>query len=107
MAGLLCQQSLVYIVLYVVFSIIFAFILGFDLQMNIIKHSWVQMLITFILTIAIFQLLCYYKFNKTAWGILIFSTIISSISLIVSIMDPEVKEKVKQDMKKKEEENQN
>jgi hypothetical protein len=106
MSGFLCQQSLVYIVQFIIFNIISVFVFGMDLQMKIIKLNWIHVLIMFIISIIGLQVLCHFQFNKTAWGLLILHMIFSSLLFITAIIDPKIKQKVEENIKKKEEENQ-
>ena len=103
MSGFLCQQSLVYIIQFVIFNIISVLVFGIDYLMDIIKHLWIQTLIGFIIFIAVLQVLCYFQFNKTAWGILITAIVLNTLFYITVLVDPKIKQKVKEDMKKKEE----
>jgi len=103
MSGFLCQQSLVCIIQFVIFNIISVFIFGIDLILKILKQSWIKTLIMLIISIIVLQVLCHFQLNKTAWGLVILQIIFSSLLFITAIIDPKIKQTMKEDMKKKEE----
>jgi len=101
MAGFLCQQSLVYIVQYIILNIISIFIFGPNLVFQIFANRFIHVLLMFLIPIVLLQVLCHFKGNKIAWGLLIIGIILNVLMLISVIIDPKTKEKVEQEMKEK------
>ncbi len=101
MAGFLCQQSLVYIVQYIILNIISIFIFGPNLVFQLFANRFIHVLLMFLIPLVLLQVLCHFKGNKTAWGLLIIGIIFNIIGLISILVDPKIKEKVEQEMKKK------
>lgn len=101
MAGFLCQQSLVYIVQYIILNIISIFIFGPNLVFQIFANRFIHVLSMFLIPLVLLQVLCYFKGNKIAWGLLIIGIIFNILMLISLIVDPKIKEEVEQQMKKK------
>ena len=100
MAGFLCQQSVVYIVQYIILNIISIFIFGPNLVFQIFANKFIHVLSAFLIPLILLQVLCHFKGNKTAWGSLIILIIFNIIMMISIIVDPKIKQKVEEDMKK-------
>ena len=102
MGKFLCQQSLIYIIQYIIFSLMATILFGFEFQIKMLTHNWIHALLGFLIPIILLQILCNYKGNKIAWGLLILGIIFNLIIFAMLIMNPKFKQQVEQDIKNKE-----
>jgi len=74
---------------------------GYEFQMKMLSHNWIHISLGFLVPIILLQILCNYKGNKIAWGLLILAIVFNIVMFAMLITNPKFKQKVEEDIKKK------